>query len=263
MSGLFFCIMLHTEIHNRIGIIKLARPDKRNAFNAELVNLIKHAFDSYNEDQGIRAILITAEGSAFSAGADLAYIQSLRSNSLEENEQDSMALADMFETIYNSPKLTISAVQGAALAGGCGLATVTDLCFASEQATFGYTEARIGFVPAIVMAYLLKKTSIQLARELMLTAKIIDAKRAYEVGLVTEVLPPEDFEDLVISQVQKLIHSTSGQSIALTKEMLRTIPAMQHKEALKYAAQLNAKARSSEDCMRGMDAFLNKEKLDW
>ncbi len=243
--------------------MSLSRAEKRNAFNAELVQAIKQTYMDLNTEPGIRAIVLKGEGKAFSAGADLGYIKSLRANSLKENEADSMALADMFEAIYQSPKLTISAVHGPALAGGCGLATVTDLCYASSDASFGYTEARIGFIPAIVMVYLLSKTSMQTARDLMLTARVIDAKEALDLGLVSRILPTEGFHELVLAEVEKTIMSTSGQSIEMIKEMLRKIPELDHDASLKWAAALNAKARNSEDCIKGMDAFLNKETLNW
>ncbi|MFY0645082.1 MAG: enoyl-CoA hydratase/isomerase family protein [Bacteroidia bacterium] len=254
--------MVTTEIRGRIAIVSLDRAEKRNAFNPELVQGLKHEVEELNSNDTIRAIVIKGNGTAFSAGADLDYIQQLRSNTKEKNVQDSSALAQMFEAIYSSPKITVSAVDGYALAGGCGLAMVTDFCYASSNAQFGFTEVKIGFIPAIVMVYLLNKMSPQNVRELLLTAEIISAQRAEELGMITELIDG-DFYKEVIQRVESLISKTSGQAIELTKEMLRTVPGMEHAAALEYAAEQNAKARSTEDCIKGMDAFLSKNKISW
>lgn len=255
--------MLAIDIHNRIGIITLNRPEKRNAFNPELISQLKNAVDDFNTDDEIRAILINAEGKAFSAGADLAYIQSLRSNSLEENVADSTALAEMFEAIYNSPKLTYTAVNGYALAGGCGLALITDFCLATENAQFGFTEARIGFIPALVTVYMMKKLQGKVVSQLMLEASIYDCDSAFELGLISAKFKSDNFDENVLQHIQTVISSTSGESIRLSKELIRSIDGLSHKAALEIAAKQNALARSSKDCIKGMDSFLNKTKISW
>ena len=254
--------MVTTEINGRIGVISLARAEKRNAFNPELVASLKNAVEELNSNDAVRAIAIRANGPAFSAGADLAYIQELRTNTKQKNIEDSTALAEMFESIYQSPKITVSAVDGYALAGGCGLAMLTDFCYASNRAQFGFTEVKIGFIPAIVMVYLLKKLNHQKVRELLLTGAIISAEQAVGIGMVTDIIEG-DFDAELLNYINKMIESTSGKAIALTKEMLRNAPALDHQSALTYAAEQNAIARSTEDCIRGMDAFLSKTKLNW
>jgi len=173
-----------------------------------------------------------------------------------------MKLKTLFEAIYTSPKITISQVEGPALAGGCGLATLVDFCFATNEASFGYTEAKIGFVPALVMVYLREKIGLNAMKEWLLTGKIFTAEQAKEYGLVYSVVGEENIASEIETFAQKLLVQVSEQSVALTKEMLRNLP-YNREEALIYAANMNAKARKSEDCKRGVAAFLNKEKLSW
>ena len=262
IGGFFFAIMLEVTTQGRMGIITLNRPEKRNAFNADLVEAIHQAVNGFNGNAEIRAIVLTAKGKAFSAGADLAYLQALRSNSLEENTADSLKLAEMFKAIYNSPKLTFSLVDGYALAGGCGLATVTDFCYASNNAHFGYTEVKIGFVPAIVMTYLSHKITAQAMNRLLLTGSIISANEALTMGLISDVVDGEVYTE-GIHRIQEILHTTSGQAITYTKQLMRTVRNLSFDEAIQQAAKVNAQARSSEDCIRGIDAFINKEKIDW
>lgn len=255
--------MLQTQIVNRVGIITLNRPEKRNAFNAELVQLINNAVVTYNADENVRAILLNANGDAFSAGADLAYLKQLRVNTLQENKEDSLTLATMFSNIYHSPKLTFSAVHGFALAGGCGLATVTDFCWATPESKFGYTEVKIGFIPAIVLTFLARRISGTNLNKLLLTGQIIDANVALQMGLVSEVFSAVSFTDNVLESIQKIVSSTSPNSIAKTKELMRKTATMAIDDALELASVYNANSRSSSDCIAGMDAFLNKEKKTW
>lgn len=255
--------MLQTKIANRIGIITLDRPDKRNAFNASLVEMINTAVVDFNFNNEVRAILINANGPAFSAGADLAYLKQLRKNTLEENKQDSLLLAKMFSNIYNSPKLTFSAVNGYALAGGCGLATVTDFCFATTESNFGYREVKIGFIPAIVLTFLARKISGSDMNKLLLTGEIINSEQAKQIGLVSDIYEKESFDQSVMDRIQSVISSTSANSIAKTKELMRKVATMEMTPALELASIYNAESRASQDCIDGMDAFLNKEKKTW
>jgi methylglutaconyl-CoA hydratase len=255
--------MLQTEIQDRVAHLTLDRPQKRNAFNAELVNLLLEKIKEVNANPGVRAILIKGNGEAFSAGADLDYIQQLRGHTFGENIKDSANLASLFEAIYHSPKLTVSAVDGFALAGGCGLAAITDLCFATNKARFGYTEVRIGFIPAIVMVYLVRKIRLTHVSDLLLSGRIINADEAVEMGLITKVLEFESFYPLVNDRVHTIIRECSAESITRTKSLMRTVADLKHEDGLQAAINANAEARSTEDCIRGIEAFLNKEQINW
>lgn len=254
--------LVDIKIKERIGYITLTRPEKRNALSPQLVAALLDAFNQLNADAAVKIIVLKSSDKPFSAGADLAYLQEMSKFTDEENVDDSMKLKTLFEAIYTSPKITISQVEGPALAGGCGLATLVDFCFATNEASFGYTEAKIGFVPALVMVYLREKMGLNAMKEWLLTGKIYTADQAKEQGLVYSVVGEENIVSEIETFAQKLLVQVSEQSVALTKEMLRNLP-YNREEALIYAANMNAKARKSEDCKRGVAAFLNKEKLSW
>lgn len=252
-----------TEIKNRIGYITLNRPDKRNALSYEFVAELKQAFEELKEDKEAKVIVLRAEGKAFCAGADLAYIQGLQNNTYEENLEDSNHLKELFYQIYTYPKVVIAQVQGHALAGGCGLATVCDFSFTVPEAKFGYTEVKIGFIPAIVKVFLLRKIGEGKAKELLLSGQLYTAEQAQAFGLVNSVVPAEKLVSHVEEFAQQLIINNSGQSMAFTKQMIAEVQEKSLEEGLQYAAEQNAKARASEDCKKGIAAFLNKETPVW
>jgi methylglutaconyl-CoA hydratase len=243
--------------------ITLNRPDKRNALNSEFVSELKQAFADANEDERIRVVILKANGKAFSAGADLAYLQQLQQNTYEENLQDSTHLMELFKLMYYHKKIIIAQVEGHAIAGGCGLATVCDFVFSVPEAKFGYTEVKIGFIPAIVMFFLIRKIGEARSRELLLTGKLIDAGYASNIGIVNEVIEAVTVEAAVFDFATKLSSETSPQAIALTRKMLADIQTMDADAALHYAASQNATARSTEDCKKGIRSFLNKEDIIW
>lgn len=255
--------LIRYETGNRTATITLNRPEKRNALSHELVSELKHAFQKAANEPTAKVIVLKAEGNTFCAGADLAYLQQLQSNTYEENLEDSLHLKELFEMIYTVPKVVIAQVQGHAIAGGCGLATVCDLVYAVPNAQFGYTEVKIGFVPAIVMVFIVRKLGDAKARELLLTGQLISAQKAMELGMVNEVVPPEQLAQRVHEVVQQLITTNSEQSMGLTKQMMAEVQQMSIVEALQYAAEQNAHARSTKDCKKGIAAFLAKEKISW
>ena len=255
--------MLTYEVQNRVASIILNRPDKRNALNAEMVEQLTKAFKKAAADKAAKVIKLSANGEVFSAGADLESIRHLQHASFEENREDSRKLADLFQFIDRCPKPVISAVHGHAIAGGCGLQALTDISVASESAKLGYTEVRIGFVPAIVSKFLVNKVGETQARRLLLGGKLVSAKEAARIGLVTEAVADEDFEATVDHWVETLVERCSGEALRQTKELIRTIRDLDSKESIDYAVLLNAEARGTEDCQKGITAFLNKEKIRW
>ena len=255
--------LLLTQLKGRVATVILNRPEKRNALSAELVAELTQWMTSLNANQDVRVIVIRSADKPFCAGADLKYLAQLRDFSLEENEADSQALRRLFDLIYLSPKIVISQVEGPALAGGCGLATLADICVATPEATFGYTEVKIGFIPALVMVYLREKMGGGVIRDLMLTGRVLTANEAHEIGLVQRLVSAEQIESVVNQTAQDLCENTSQEAVASVKEMLRVIPSMSRDEALDYAAKQNAKARGSKDCRKGIDAFLQKMPLKW
>lgn len=251
------------SVKDRIAYITLNRPEKRNALSHELVSELRVALNDAEEDDNVKIIVLAANGDAFCAGADLEYLQLLQGFSYEQNYADSTHLKDLFLQIYQLKKIVIAQVQGAALAGGCGLASVCDFVFAAPDATFGYTEVKIGFVPAIVMVFLLRKIGEAKAKELLLTGALITAEEAESISLINAVIPAHKLSSYVFEFATKLITSNSSYSMMLTKQMIAKVQSLPMDEALTFASEMNAKARASEDCQRGIAAFLNKEKISW
>lgn len=255
--------MVEYSVKERIGRITLNRPDKRNALSPEMVEGLKQAFDRAAKDDQVKVIVLNAKGEAFCAGADLAYLQQLQNFSFEENMADSNQLKELFLNIYTHPKVVIAQVQGHALAGGCGLASICDWVFAIPGAKFGYTEVRIGFIPALVSVFLLRKLGEGAARELLLGGELIAADRAQAIGLINRVVAADKLEAEVNDFASRLIASNSADSMKLTKKLIAEVQGMTLTQALQHAAESNAHARGTNDCKRGIEAFLNKEKIIW
>lgn len=250
-------------ISNRIGYITLNRPDKRNALSFEVVKELKEAFAKMEKEEAVKVIVLKANGDVFCSGADLSYLQKLQGFSYEENLEDSNHLKELFAQIYTLHKVVIAQVQGHALAGGCGLATVCDFTFSVPEAKFGYTEVKIGFIPAIVMVFLLRKIGEARAKQLLLSGDPVKAEDALRLGLITKVVSKESLEADVNAFAQTLVTANSAHAMMLTKQMIAQVQSMPLEEALTYAASMNAQARASADCRKGVAAFLNKEKLTW
>jgi len=251
------------SVSDRIATISLNRPEKRNAFNPELVSSLTEALLRAGDDDEVKVIILKAVGNTFSAGADLAYLQQLQSNTHEENVQDSQKLKTLFTTIYYLPKVVIAQVEGHAIAGGCGLATVCDITFAIPEASFGYTEVKLGFVPAIVSCFLLTKTSETNAKKILLTGDLFTAQEALAYNLITFVTNKDEISQTVIEFAAKLCNETSGNSLMVTKQLIgqTTNPGLE--KSLELAVQINARVRESEDFKRGIAAFISKEKIKW
>jgi len=254
---------INYEVKDKIAFITLARADKRNALNFEVVNELKEAFKKAENDTQAKVVVLKAEGDVFCAGADLEYLKQLQANTYEENLKDSSNLMELFKLIYNLKKVVIAQVNGHAIAGGSGLASVCDFVFSVPEANFGYTEVKIGFIPAIVMIFLIRKLGEAKAKYLLLTGDLITATEAKEQGLVYKLVAKENLENEVLTFAKKQIATNSSLSMATTKQMMSEVQNLTLDEALKYASEMNAKARATEDCQRGIGAFLKKEKIQW
>jgi methylglutaconyl-CoA hydratase len=251
------------SVADRIATISLNRPEKRNAFNPELVSSLTAALLQASDDEEVKVIILKAEGNTFSAGADLAYLQQLQQNTHEDNVKDSENLKTLFTTIYYLPKVVIAQVEGHAIAGGCGLATVCDIIFAIPEASFGYTEVKLGFVPAIVSSFLLRKTGETIAKKILLTGDLFSAEQALAYNLITYVTNKAEISQTVQDFALKLCNEASGNSLMVTKQLIgqTTNPALDN--SLNLAVQINARVRESEDFRKGVAAFISKEKIKW
>jgi methylglutaconyl-CoA hydratase len=248
----------------RIARITLNRPDKRNALDDTMVAELTAAMALASRDPAVKAVLLAANGSAFCSGADLAYLQKVSSSDHEQNRVDSTRLATLYKTIYELRKPVVALVNGPALAGGCGLASVCDFVLASrERARFGYTEVHIGFLPAIVLLFLIKRVGEGRARELVLRGHILNADEAQRAGLVSTVVPENELVESGEALLRDLIEHNSATAMAMAKEMLAKLDGMTAAEGLDFAANMNAAARMTADCRKGVQAFLNKQQPEW
>lgn len=251
------------RIENQIGFITLNRPEKRNALSPVLIEKLAAAFTAFENEPRVKVVVLEAEGKAFCAGADLDYIQQMQHFSYEENLVDSNRLKSLFVQIYGFPKVVIAQVQGHALAGGCGLVTVCDFAFSAPEALFGYTEVKIGFIPALVSVFLSEQIGQAKTTELLLSGELITSSKSVSLGLITEVVEREFLEKRTREFAEKLATDNSDFSMQETKKLLRSLGKAERDRALDLAAEANAKARGHVDCVKGIAAFLAKTKPSW
>lgn len=241
--------------------ITLNRPEKRNAISYELIADMLAALDEVAASQA-RVLILTGAGTAFCSGMDLDDLKGLIGRSAEQNLEDSETMALLFRTVYEFPMPTIAAVNGPAIAGGAGLATLCDFTLAVPEAKFGYTEVRIGFVPAIVSTFLLRQIGEKQARELLLTGKIISADEAFRIGLINEVAPASQLAARTKELALQLAEN-SPSSLRATKQLLRDLTGKEVSNQVEMAVQANAAIRDTEDFREGLSSFLEKRKPKW
>ncbi len=244
-----------------LATITLNRPDKRNAISYELIDDLMAALKQAAESPA-QIVILTGAGKAFCAGMDLDNLKQLIGRTQEQNLKDSETMALLFRTLYDFPKPTIAAVNGAAIAGGTGLATLCDFTLAVPEAKFGYTEVRIGFVPGIVSSYLIANVGEKSARDLLLTGRLFDAEEAQRLGLLTEVVPPERLMARAHELAAQLMENSPA-SLRTTKALLSSYSREQLDRQLKSAIRENAASRQTADFKEGITAFLEKRKPRW
>jgi methylglutaconyl-CoA hydratase len=249
------------ERDGRVATITLNRPDKRNAISTPMIEDLFAALNAAEADHTVRVVILTGAGKAFCSGMDLETLQAIAQQTHEENLVDSRRMARMFQLVYGFPKPLITAVNGAAIAGGCGLATLSDFTLAAPQAKFGYTEVRIGFIPALVSVMLRRQVGEKHARDLLLTGRILEAAEAFRLGLVNEVVPLEDLMKRA-REVATMFLESSPVSLAMTKRLLISQDHRVHEE-LELATQENARIRGTEDFREGLASFLEKRRPKW
>ena len=245
-----------------VRILTLNRPEVRNALNDSLREALLEALTAAKHDDSVRALVLTGSGGAFCAGLDLADLQTLSGRSTEANRDDSARLADLFLTLYTHSKPTVAAVNGPAVAGGAGLVSVCDVAVMSEGARIGYTEARIGFVAALVGVFLVRQVGDKHARDLLLSARLVDAREAAAIGLVNEVAPPDEVVERAVARARAMAKNAPS-SLAMTKALLASVPSLGLLEGLRYATEVNALARTTDDLKEGVAAFLEKREPRW
>ena len=246
------------KVENGIAEIVLNRPEKMNSMDEQLILDLSGLLKDFAANDEVRVIVISGAQGNFCSGLYLDYLQKISEYDILENKEDSHNFMNMLLSIYNCPKPVIAKVSGYCLAGGCGIATACDLIIADETARFGYTEVKIGFIPAIVMLFLLKRISETHAKDLLLTARIITSDEAFRMGLINQYVSSGDLDNAV-NNLCESVKKNSATSLKLTKEMFSSISGMSFEDALEYACSLNAITRMTPDCKEGIAKFLNKK----
>ena len=253
--------MVVLSFEGALATLTLNRPDRRNAISYELIDELLRALAEI-ERSPAQVLILTGSGKAFCSGMDLDNLRSLTGRTPEENRADSARMAQLFRTLYEFPKVTIAAVNGVAIAGGCGLATLCDFTLAATEASFGYTEVRIGFVPAIVSSFLLRQIGEKQARDLLLTGRIIGADEAFRLGLANEVVAPDKLLDRARELAAELLQNSPA-SLLATKRLLKSYSAEELDRQIETAVGENARIRTTADFREGVSSFLEKRSPRW
>jgi len=244
-----------------VRTITLNRPERRNAMTPEMQAELIAALDDASASD-CRVVVLAGAGEAFCSGLDLTALQGMQDRSAFEYRADAERIAKLFRTLYELPKPTIAVVHGAAIAGGTGLAMICDFTLAVPAAKFGYTEVRIGFVPALVSAYLALQIGDKRSRDLLLTGRLFNGAEGYQLGLVNEVVAPEDLSARV-QALSEVLRANSPQSLAATKRLLAAQNKAWLDAAIAEAMEANARARETADFQEGLASFLEKRKPVW
>ena len=252
---------MRLEIAGDLATITLTRAEKRNAISWAMMEELSAALGEIAASPA-RAVILTGEGRAFCAGMDLEMLQATASRDPEENKEDSRKMARMFLGLYRFPKPVIAAVNGAAIAGGCGLATMCDFALAVPEAKFGYSEVRIGFLPALVSVFLMRQIAEKHAADLLLTGRVIDAAEAARIGLINEVVPAAN----LMSRARELgatLAANSPESLKRTKHLIRSYATAEIDREIELALHENSAIRQTADFHEGVASFLEKRPPKW
>lgn len=242
--------------------VALNRPDVHNAMNDVLINELTRCFQQLSNDDSITAVILTGQGKSFCAGADLTWMKSMVNFSKEENIKDSHLLLDMYDSIYTCPKPVIGRVNGPAFGGGLGLIAVCDITITVPDMKFGFSEVKLGIIPAVISTYIAKRMSPADMRRLFITGERFDSMTAQKIGLIDTVVPPDTFDSAVTSYVEQL-RSSGPQAIKEIKQLIERLGTMPIKEYKEFTVDKISKLRVSHEGQEGTTAFLQKRKPNW
>jgi methylglutaconyl-CoA hydratase len=245
-----------------VARVWLNRPDVRNAFDGLMVSELRKTLFDLGTLDAVRVIVLGGRGASFCAGADLQWMKSTAAFTREENLREAQALADLFFTVYESPKPVVARVHGAALGGGAGLVAACDIPVAALGTQFGFTEVRLGIIPAVISPYVVSKIGESAARELFLTGERFEAVKACEIGLVRQAVPEEDLDQVVEARIGELLKS-APRAVAEAKSLIREVAWRRVEDVQRYTVERIADIRISAEAQEGMKAFLEKRKPYW
>ncbi len=253
---------LEVEHDGPVARIWMNRPEARNAFDGLMVTELRRTLFDLRSADSIRVIVLAGRGPSFCAGADLEWMKAMAAFSRDDNLREAQALADLFFTVYESPKPVVARIHGAALGGGAGLVAACDIPVAALGTQFGFTEVRLGIIPAVISPYVLGKIGESAARELFLTGERFEAVRASEIGLIRAAVPEEDLDPVVENRVQELLRA-GPRAVGEAKALIREVAYRRIEDVQRYTVERIAELRVSSEGQEGMRAFLEKRKPNW
>jgi methylglutaconyl-CoA hydratase len=256
---------LRIEREGPFARVTLARPEVRNAFNAELIGSLRDAFRDLAEEPAheLRGVVLAGEGPTFSAGADIEWMRAAIGLTLDENERDAAEMQAMFAAIDDCPVPVIARVQGAALGGGMGLCAAADIVVATADATFGFTETKLGIVPAVISTFVVPKIGESHARALFSTGERFGAERALRIGLVHEVVADEAALDARVAALLDELRAAGPTAIREAKSLARSAARLDREEARARTPGIIARQRTSDEGQEGLRAFVEKRPAAW
>jgi methylglutaconyl-CoA hydratase len=255
--------LLSVRRADSVAYVALERPEVRNAFNAEAIAELDRTFADLESDEGVRAIVLSGAGKTFCGGADITWMRASLDLSHDENVEDARAMSRMFRRIDRIAKPVIGRIHGAALGGGAGLVACCDIAIASSGTLFGFTETKLGIMPAVISPFVLAKIGLSHARALALTGERFDAARALAIGLVHEVVANDDALDTAVARVLGEIRTASPTGVAATKRLFGNVAEATYDATLEITAQAIAAQRTSAEGQEGLRAFLDKRAPAW
>lgn len=253
---------LKIAVANDVATVTLSRPEVKNAFDDVMLSELLDVYAQMGSDSGVRVVVLTGEGDSFCAGADLNYMKGTIDYTRDENIADGLKIADLMELIHRLPKPTLARVNGYAIGGGAGLMAANDIVVASEDAVISLSEVKIGLVPACISPYVIMRAGPGACREFFLTGERLTAEKAFRLGLVNTVAPPDQLDGCVSEIVRRLV-SSGPEALRVCKELLDAVSEMPLERAKEYTAKVIADVRVSEEGQEGMNAFLSKRKPRW
>ena len=254
-----------TGPHGVVALVTLARPEVHNAFDASLIAELRALFAGFAREDAdaLRVVVLAGDGPSFCAGADIAWMRAAMTLDVEGNEQDAMAMADMFEAIDICPVPVIARVQGAALGGGMGLCAVADLVIAESGTRFGFTETRLGILPAVIAPFVVAKIGESQARALFPGGRRFDAVRAQRIGLVHELAEGEQALDTAVETAIADVLASGPTAVRAAKAVVREVRGLGHGSAKWHTARVIARQRVSDEAREGFQAFSEKRRASW
>jgi len=253
---------IKATIDKNLATIVMNRPEVHNAFNETMIRELLDLFTQLAQDEQTRVIVLTGEGKSFCAGADLMWMKEVVHYSYEQNLEESLRLAALFYLMYTIPKPTIARVNGAAIGGGAGLASVCDFVIAGDRAKFSLSEVKLGLVPAVISPYVVKRVGERVCRELFLSGRRIDAQQALSLGIANRAVAQGELDSAVNELTQQLL-SSGPQALAMCKDLLHKVSNAKLEDVQRYTAETIASLRISEEGQEGMAAFFEKRKPNW